>query len=62
MTRCLQRKKYGTLQERFPSRFLEEIPGHLLNEQKGAAATVSNEDEAEKLADDFFARMKAMLG
>jgi DNA helicase-2/ATP-dependent DNA helicase PcrA len=62
MTRCLQRKKYGTLQERFPSRFLEEIPGHLLNEQKGAAATVSTEDEAEKLADDFFARMKAMLG
>ena len=62
MTRCLQRKKYGKLQERVPSRFLEEIPGHLLNEQKGAAAKVLTEEEADKMAHDSFARIKAMLG
>jgi superfamily I DNA/RNA helicase len=34
ITRCLHRKKYGKLQERQPSRFLEELPDHLLNHQK----------------------------
>lgn len=61
MTRCLQRKKYGKLQERVPSRFLEEIPAHLVKEQQGTAAKTLTEEEADKMADDFFARMKAML-
>ncbi|WP_243373256.1 UvrD-helicase domain-containing protein [Geotalea sp. SG265] len=61
MTRCLQRKKYGKLQERVPSRFLQEIPVHLVNEQKGTAAKVLSEEEADRMADDFFSMMKAML-
>ncbi len=62
ITRCLYRKKYGKMQERLPSRFLEEIPAELVNLQNGAVAgTKSPEDEAQ-LADDFFSRMKAMLG
>jgi len=62
LSRCLQRKKYGRLEERFPSRFLEEIPEHLLNEQPGGADRVLTEAEAELMAQDSFARIKAMLG
>jgi superfamily I DNA/RNA helicase len=61
ITRCLYRKKYGKLQDRFASRFLEELPEHLLNHQKAALATASTEDEAEKMASDFFTRMQSML-
>jgi len=62
ITRCLRRKKYGKLEERFPSRFLEEIPADLLNVQQAAAATILTEDETEKVANDTFARLKAMFG
>jgi DNA helicase-2/ATP-dependent DNA helicase PcrA len=62
LTRCLQRKKYGKVEERFPSRFLEEIPVHLVNEQKGAAARLLTEEDADKMAQDSFSRLKAMLG
>ncbi len=62
ITRCLYRKKYGKLQERYPSRFLEELPEHLLNQQKGEMAAVATEEEADKMADNFFARMQSMLG
>ena len=62
ITRCLERKKYGKLEERVPSRFLEEIPAELLNEQQSAAVKVVTEEEADSMANDFFARMKAMLG
>jgi len=62
ITRCLQRKKYGTLQERIPSRFLAEIPAELLNVQQGQMAKILVEEEAEQMADNFFAKMKTMLG
>jgi len=62
LSRCLQRKKYGRLEERFPSRFLEEIPAHLLNEQQGAADRLLTEEEADSMAQASFARIKAMLG
>jgi len=62
LSRCLQRKKYGRLEERFPSRFLEEIPTHLLNEQQGAADRLLTEEEADQMAQASFARLKAMLG
>ncbi|KAF0220387.1 MAG: DNA helicase II / ATP-dependent DNA helicase [Geobacteraceae bacterium] len=62
ITRCLYRKKYGKLEERHPSRFLEEIPPHLLNHQKGEMAGAETAEEAERMADDFFARMRAMMG
>lgn len=62
ITRCLQRKQYGKMQERQPSRFLEEIPEQLvrLHQVKGAEAL--NAEEADKMAGDFFSRMKGMLG
>lgn len=61
ITRCRERKKYGKLQERVPSRFLEEIPAHLLNHQE-VGVTVVSEEESDRMAHDFFARMKAKLG
>jgi DNA helicase II / ATP-dependent DNA helicase PcrA len=62
MTRTLFRKKYGKLQERIPSRFLEEIPPGVLNvQQSGVVKEVSEEEEA-KSAEGFFAKMKAMMG
>jgi len=62
MTRTLFRKKYGKLEERVPSRFLEEIPGTVLNVQQSGVAREVTPEEAEKSAEDFFAKMKAMMG
>ncbi|QXE91168.1 UvrD-helicase domain-containing protein [Geomonas subterranea] len=62
MTRTLYRKKYGKLEERVPSRFLEEIPGTVLNVQQSGVAKEVTPEEAEKSAEDFFAKMKAMMG
>jgi superfamily I DNA/RNA helicase len=62
MTRCLQRKKYGKLQECYPSRFIEELPEHLLNHQKGRMAAEATEEDADRMADSFFSRMQSMLG
>ncbi len=61
ITRCLFRKKYGKLQERYPSRFLEELPEHLLNQMKGKDAEAATEEETDRLAGDFFSRMQSML-
>jgi superfamily I DNA/RNA helicase len=62
ITRCLYRKKYGKLQDRYPSRFLEELPDELLNHQKGAMAAAATEDEADEMASNFFAQMQSILG
>ncbi|RNC71325.1 MAG: ATP-dependent DNA helicase Rep [Desulfuromonadales bacterium] len=62
ITRCVNRKKYGKLQERQPSRFLEEIPADLLQLHEGAVKKAATEEEAEVMAQDFFARMRAKLG
>ncbi|TGU70810.1 ATP-dependent DNA helicase Rep [Geomonas terrae] len=62
MTRTLYRKKYGKLEERVPSRFLEEIPSNVLNVQQSGVAREVTPEEAEKSAEDFFAKMKAMMG
>jgi len=59
VTRCLQRKKYGKLEERVPSRFLAEIPTELLNEVGGKESTP---EEKEQLAEDAFAKLKSMFG
>jgi len=57
ISRCQTRRKYGNIEQRTPSRFLDEIPVHLLNAADG------NEGDGKKdsvnLADDFFARMLA---
>jgi len=55
ISRCLTRRKYGSIEERHPSRFLAEIPEHLLNLTSADTAT-DNKDSAE-IAEDFFARM-----
>jgi len=55
ISRCLTRRKYGSTEERHPSRFLAEIPEHLLNLTSADTAT-DNKDSAE-IAEDFFARM-----
>jgi superfamily I DNA/RNA helicase len=62
ISRCLTRRKYGRTEERIPSRFLAEIPDELLNHQQGAAAQTATSEESDKLADNTFARLKAMLG
>jgi DNA helicase-2/ATP-dependent DNA helicase PcrA len=62
MTRTLFRKKYGKLQERIPSRFLEEIPAGVLNVQQSGLIKEVPAEEAEKSADSFFAKMRALTG
>jgi ATP-dependent DNA helicase Rep/DNA helicase-2/ATP-dependent DNA helicase PcrA len=57
ISRCLTRRKYGAVEERKPSRFLAEIPGHLLNETSVDAG--GNMPDSADIADDFF---KQMLG
>jgi superfamily I DNA/RNA helicase len=61
ITRCVQRKKYGKLQDRVPSRFLEEIPPEFVQHHEGLMAKLLTPEESEKMAGDFFAKMKAML-
>jgi len=62
MTRTLFRKKYGKLQERVPSRFLDEIPPGVLNVMQSGVVKETSEEEAEKSAEGFFAKMRAMMG
>jgi superfamily I DNA/RNA helicase len=59
ITRCLQRKRYGRLEEREPSRFLAEIPAELLNETGGKECSP---EENERLAENAFARLRNMFG
>jgi superfamily I DNA/RNA helicase len=55
ISRCLTRRKYGAIEERKPSRFLAEIPVHLLNDTSGD--TSGNESNSINMAEDFFSRM-----
>lgn len=55
LSRCLTRRKYGTKEERCPSRFLAELPPHLIADNTAAALTTEPAD----LGMDFFARMLA---
>lgn len=56
ISRCLTRRKYGSKEERCPSRFLAELPQHLLADNTTAAAAASAPAD---LGMDFFARMLA---
>jgi len=56
ISRCLKRRKYGTWEERQPSRFLAEIPVELF--EGGLAA--ENKAEEVDMGMDFFARMQTM--
>ena len=55
ISRCMTRRKYGSVEGQKPSRFLAEIPEHLLNGAAGGAEDVAAEPV--DLAADFFARM-----
>jgi superfamily I DNA/RNA helicase len=54
ISRCLKRRKYGTWEERQPSRFLAEIPPELFE----GGDTVKQETEPVDMGIDFFARMQ----
>jgi len=56
LSRCLTRRTYGTKEERSPSRFLAELPPHLIADNTEAAVSTS---EPADLGMDFFARMLA---
>ncbi len=55
ISRCLARRKYGAVEERLPSRFLAEIPEHLLNDPAGAID--GKQADSVDMAADFFSRM-----
>ncbi len=55
ISRCLTRRKYGSFEERKPSRFLAEIPLHLINETSATAE--EKQADSANMAEDFFARM-----
>ncbi len=55
ISRCLTRRKYGTVEERHPSRFLAEIPEELLSDT--SSENRCSESKSADLAADFFARM-----
>ncbi|WP_027713913.1 ATP-dependent helicase [Desulfuromonas sp. TF] len=57
-----QRKKYGKMLPRVPSRFLKEIPEALLDRRGSEAKLPASEEEQEVMAGSFFAGIKALLG
>jgi len=58
LTHAKSRKKYGTIVPRTPSRFLDEL-GDTIQRMSDGESDVSEEQQT-KLADDFFAKMRAL--
>jgi DNA helicase-2/ATP-dependent DNA helicase PcrA len=56
-----KRKKYGQLQARVPSPFLEEIPKELLNRIDSDTPQPLDPDQKDQLATSFFAGIQKML-
>ncbi|ABA90196.1 ATP-dependent DNA helicase Rep [Syntrophotalea carbinolica DSM 2380] len=56
-----RRKKFGVMQLRSPSCFLEEIPDEVLHSAASDAPTATTEEEKDQLANNAFADIKAML-
>ena len=56
-----QRKKYGKLLPRVPSRFLQEIPADLVQRQQSEGKPNLPEAEQEKLAKSFFSGIEDLL-
>jgi ATP-dependent DNA helicase UvrD/PcrA len=57
-----ERKKYGQLLAREPSRFLEEIPAELLRKSTSEAPVAITEAEREQLASSFFSGIQGLFG
>ena len=57
-----QRRKYGKLEQREPSRFLSEIPKHLLVRSGSAQPPDSPSPQQEKSASQFFSGISQLLG
>ncbi|MDH5682675.1 MAG: UvrD-helicase domain-containing protein, partial [Spirochaetota bacterium] len=57
LSSCATRKRYGSTELRTPSRFLDEIPAHLIK----SASAVPAEDLSHDEAVDYFSRMKDIL-
>jgi ATP-dependent DNA helicase Rep/DNA helicase-2/ATP-dependent DNA helicase PcrA len=57
ISRCLTRRKYGAVEERKPSRFLAEIPEHLLVDASNNGGGEDKQGDTVDLAAAFFARM-----
>jgi len=56
-----RRRKFGVMQPRTPSRFLEEIPSELLHKRSSDSPAPASEEERDQTAENFFAGIKAML-
>ncbi len=59
LSRATQRRKYGTIVPRTASRFLDEI-GEGVVRRSGEPAPL-DDDKADKIANDFFAKMRSKL-
>ncbi|MCK4503760.1 MAG: UvrD-helicase domain-containing protein [Desulfuromonadales bacterium] len=57
-----QRRKYGKLDQREPSRFLSEIPAELLLQASSEQPAATTEEEKDASASNFFANMNQMFG
>jgi DNA helicase-2/ATP-dependent DNA helicase PcrA len=57
-----ERKKFGKLIQREPSRFLEEIPAELLQTHASDTPPVTTEAEQEQLASSFFSGIRGLFG
>ncbi len=61
LTRCARRKRYGTVEERVPSRFLAEIPEELINEEDCSTTHELSPAEQQETAASTFARLRALM-
>lgn len=61
MTHAVTRVRYGKVDPRTPSRFLDEIPDGEWVRRTSRAEAEGDEDDAEAAADEFFRRMRETL-
>jgi len=61
LSHCEQRRKFGKMLQRVPSRFLEEIPENILISRAGGAGRELEPEEEEKKASDFFSGIQGMF-
>ncbi|HWI41629.1 MAG TPA: 3'-5' exonuclease [Verrucomicrobiae bacterium] len=58
LTRCSARRKYGRMEERTPSRFLQEIPEGVMRAGQAEPAT---EEEQAQMAKNFFSKVSGLF-